>query len=46
MNVYDNSMKENFKDLIKKAINHIETNGVYKNESKKNFLSSFNNARQ
>ncbi len=45
MNVYDNSMKENFKDLIKKAINHIETNGVYKNESKKNFLSSFNNAQ-
>ncbi|SHG13459.1 hypothetical protein SAMN05444405_1262 [Bacteroides luti] len=45
MNVYDNYMKENFKDLIKKAINHIEINGVYKNESKTNFLSSFNNAQ-
>ena len=35
--------KENFKDLIQNAIKHIESNGIYKNESIKNFLSGFNN---
>jgi hypothetical protein len=42
-NVYDDSQKENFKDLIQSAIKHIESNGVYKNESRKNFLGGFSN---
>jgi len=42
--VYDESKKQNFKDLINSAIKHIESNGIYRNPNKKNFLSSFSNA--
>lgn len=41
--VYDETKKENFKDLIQNAIKYIQSNGIYKNDSKRNFLGSFNN---
>lgn len=41
--VYDESLKQNFKDLISSAIKHIEQNGVYENPDKKNFLNHFGN---
>lgn len=33
-NVYDESRKDNFKNLIESAINHIKTHGILKNELK------------
>jgi hypothetical protein len=45
MNIYDDSQKENFKDLIYTAIKHIESNGIYKNESSKNILGGFSSAQ-
>ena len=39
---FDISKKDNFKDLIQNAIKHIESNGIYMNESRKNFLNGFN----
>lgn len=42
--VYDESQKQNFKNLISNAIIHIESNGIYKNPNKGNLLSSFSNA--
>lgn len=42
-NVYDDSKKQDFKDLIKNAIQYVESNGVYKNPEKRNFLASFSN---
>lgn len=42
--VYDNSLKQNFKNLIAAAIKHIESNGIYKSPNKGNLLSSFSNA--
>jgi cell division protein FtsB len=41
--VYDQSLKQNFKDLISSAIKHIESNGIYKSPNKKNFLHHFGN---
>jgi hypothetical protein len=38
--VYDESKKDNFKDLLNNAIWHIETHGIYKDPSRKNFLSN------
>ncbi|MTK54406.1 hypothetical protein [Paludibacter sp.] len=43
--IYDETAKQDFRDLIQSAIKHIETNGIYKALSKKNFLSSFNNVQ-
>jgi len=42
--VYDESKKQNFKDLILSAIKYIEQNGVYRNPNNKNFLNHFGNA--
>ncbi len=42
-NVYDDSKKENFKNLIDNAISHIETHGILEVKTKGNFLISFNN---
>lgn len=42
-NVYEESKKENFKNLILTAKRNIESNGVFKNPNKRNFLNSFNN---
>jgi hypothetical protein len=42
-NVYDESLKENFRDLIQSAIEYIESNGIYKNKKENNFLSTFKN---
>ena len=44
-NVYDDSKKENFKNLISNAISQIETHGIFKNKTKGNILNSFNNAQ-
>lgn len=41
--IYEDSNKENFKNLILTAIKNIELNGIYKNPNKRNFLNSFNN---
>lgn len=41
--IYDETKKENFKDLIQNAIKYIQANGIYKNNSNKNFLGSFSN---
>ncbi|MDJ1502044.1 hypothetical protein [Xanthocytophaga agilis] len=41
--VYDDSKKQNFKDLILFAIKHIESNGIYKSPDKKNLLHHFGN---
>jgi cell division protein FtsB len=43
--VYDETKKEHFRHLIENAIRHIESNGVYVNHSKSNFLSGFDNAQ-
>lgn len=43
-NVYDATLKQNFKGLITSAISHIESNGVYKNPNNTNFLHHFGNA--
>ncbi|MFN9112752.1 MAG: hypothetical protein ACK5XN_22025 [Bacteroidota bacterium] len=42
--VYDESKKQNFKDLILSAIRYIELNGIYRNPNNKNFLNHFGNA--
>jgi hypothetical protein len=42
--VYDDTLKQNFKDLISSAIKHIDSNGVYKSHDKKNILHHFGNA--
>ena len=42
--VYDDTKKQNFKNLIETSIKHIEANGIYKNPDKKNILQSFSNA--
>lgn len=42
-NVYEESKKQNFKNLIAAAITHIELNGVCKNPNKSNLLQSFGN---
>lgn len=44
VDVYDDTLKKDFKDLICNAINHVRSNGVYENPDKKNFLHSFSNA--
>ena len=41
--VYDESLKENFKDLINNAIKHIQSNGIFKDSARKNFLGQFGN---
>lgn len=41
--VYDESKKENFRDLVNNAINYIKINGVCKHPSQSNFLAGFNN---
>lgn len=42
--VYDESLKQNFKDLISSAIKHIEQNDIYERHSdKKNLLHHFSN---
>lgn len=43
--VYQESNKDAFKDLIRSAIRHIESNGLYFNPAKSNFLHAFNNAQ-
>jgi hypothetical protein len=43
VNVYEDSNKENFRHLIANAINHIESNGLYKIKSRNNFLGGFSN---
>lgn len=43
--VFDDNNKNNFKDLIDNSIQHIQSHGLYKNPSKNNFLSEFNNAQ-
>jgi hypothetical protein len=45
VNVYDDNNRENFKDLIDNSIQHIQSHGLFKNPSKNNFLSEFNNAQ-
>ncbi|MBF2092073.1 hypothetical protein FPG87_13020 [Flavobacterium psychrophilum] len=44
VHIYDDSLKEDFRDLIRNAKDYVQSNGVYKNPDKKNFLSHFNNA--
>ena len=44
VHIYDDTLKEDFRNLISNAINYVQSNGVYKNPDKKNFLHSFGNA--
>lgn len=44
VHIYDDSLKDDFRNLIRNAINYVQSNGVYKNPDKKNFLHSFGNA--
>lgn len=44
VHIYDDTLKEDFRNLIRNAINYVQSNGVYKNPDKKNFLHSFGNA--
>jgi hypothetical protein len=44
VHIYDDTLKEDFRNLIRNAINYVQSNGVYKNPDKKNFLHSFDNA--
>ena len=44
-NVYDDSKKENFKNLIINAISQIETHGIFELKTKGNILNSFNNGQ-
>ncbi len=44
VHIYDDTLKEDFRNLIRNAINYVQDNGVYKNPDKKNFLHSFVNA--
>ena len=43
IHIYDESLKEDFRNLIGNAIDYVQSNGVYKNPDKKNFLHSFGN---
>ena len=43
VDIYDDTLKEDFRNLIRNAINYVQSNGVYKNPDKKNFLHSFGN---
>lgn len=43
VHIYDESKKEDFRNLIRNAIDFVQSNGVYKNPNKNNFLSGFNN---
>lgn len=42
-NIYDDSKKENFKNLIDNSIQYINSHGLFKDQTKKNWLSNFNN---
>lgn len=44
VHIYDESLKEDFRNLIRNAVDYLQSNGVYKNPDKKNFLYSFGNA--
>jgi hypothetical protein len=44
VHIYDDTLKEDFRNLIRNAINYVQSNGIYKNPDKKNFLHSFGNA--
>lgn len=44
VHIYDDTLKEDFRNLIRNSINYVKSNGVYKNPDKKNFLHSFGNA--
>ncbi|MEZ7505952.1 hypothetical protein [Flavobacterium sp. Arc2] len=41
-NIYDDTKKNNFKDLIDNSIEYIKSHGLYKNPLKKNILSDLN----
>ncbi|MBN2820868.1 MAG: hypothetical protein JXP36_17985 [Bacteroidales bacterium] len=41
--IYDESKKDSFRDLIQHAIKYIDANGIYKNDTRRNFLGGFNN---
>lgn len=41
--IYDDNKKQDFKNLINNAIDYINSNGVFKNPNKGNFISSFSN---
>ncbi|MFN7100859.1 MAG: hypothetical protein ACK4M4_10845, partial [Flavobacterium sp.] len=45
VNVYDESKKENFKNLIDNSISHIQTHGVFEVKTSGNFLKDFNNTQ-
>jgi hypothetical protein len=45
IDVYDETKKEDFKLLINHVISNIESNGIYMNNSKSNFLSGFDNSK-
>jgi len=42
-NIYDETKKNNFEDLIDNSIEYIQSHGLYKNPMKKNFLSDYSN---
>ena len=42
-NIYDDSKKENFRNLIDNSIQYINSHGLFKDQTKKNWLSNFNN---
>ena len=44
VHIYDENLKEDFRNLIRNAVDYVQSNGVYKNPDKKNFLYSFGNA--
>ena len=44
-NVYDETKKDNFRDLISSAVTYIETHGIKKTEIKGNMLKGFNNTQ-
>lgn len=44
VHIYDESLKEDFRNLIRNAVDYVQSNGIYKNPGKKNFLHSFGNA--
>lgn len=43
VHIYDENLKEDFRNLIRNAINYIQSNDIYENPDKKNFLHSFGN---
>lgn len=42
MNIYDDTQKNNFKDLLNNSIEYIQSHGLYKNPIKNNILTHFN----